>query len=131
MILWLSFSFNLSTTNHYDCRKPRSCDLGFLQFAVVPKLLDKAEADRESHSKAKAVAVAKRLVRESIAIQVLPNSQATIMVPDVVFEIYEQHFRDVGENTFVYNENALKKVVSELSKLSSPTPFTTKQGKRK
>ena len=37
MILWLSFSFNLSTTNHYDCRKPRSHDLGFLQFAVVPK----------------------------------------------------------------------------------------------
>ncbi|MBQ6140359.1 MAG: hypothetical protein IJI54_03650, partial [Kiritimatiellae bacterium] len=29
-------SFNLSAANHYDCRKPRSCDLGFLQFAVVP-----------------------------------------------------------------------------------------------
>ena len=39
MILWLSFSFNLSAANHYDCRKPRSCDLGFLQFAVVPEFL--------------------------------------------------------------------------------------------
>ena len=48
------------------------------------------------------------------------------MVSDKVFEIYKQYFRDVGENTFVYNENALKKVVSELSKLSTPTPFTTK-----
>ena len=95
------------------------------------RLLDKAEADRESRSKAKAVAVAKRLVRESIAPKVLPNSRATKMVSGKVFEIYKQYFRDVGENTFVYNEDALKKVVSELSKLSTPTPFTTKHGTRK
>ena len=95
------------------------------------KLLDKAESERESCSKAQRVAAAKRRVRESIAIQVLPNSRATEMVVSKVFEIYKQYFRDVGENTFVYNENALKKVVSELSKLSTPTPFTTKQGTRK
>ena len=83
------------------------------------KLLAKAEADRESRSKAKAVAVAKRRVRESIAIQVLPNSQDTKMVSSVVFEIYKQHFRDVGNNTFVYDENTIKKVVSVLSKLST------------
>ena len=83
------------------------------------KLLDKAEADRESHSKAKAIAVAKRLVRESMAIKVLPNSRATITVPSKVFEIYKQHFRDVGENTFVYNEDTLKSVASELSKLTT------------
>lgn len=95
------------------------------------KILDRAEADRESRSKAKAVAVAKRLVRESIAIQVLPNSQATKMVSSVVLKIYKKYFRDVGENTFVYNANTMKKVTSELSKLSMQRSFTTKQGARK
>lgn len=95
------------------------------------KLLDKAEADRESRSKAKAVAVAKRFVRESIAIRVLPNSRATKMVSGIVFEIYKQYFRDVGENTFVYDEDALKKVVSELSKLSMQKTFMAKRGIRK
>lgn len=90
------------------------------------KLLDRAEADRESRSKTKAVAVAKRLVRESMAIKVLPNSRATITVSCKVFEIYKQHFRDVGENTFVYNENTLKSVASELSKLTTQKPFTAK-----
>lgn len=92
------------------------------------KLLDKAEADRVSRSKAKAVAAAKKLVRESLAIKVLPNSRATKMVSGKVFEIYKQYFRDVGDNTFVYDENTIKKVVSELCKLSGQRPFTTKQG---
>ena len=95
------------------------------------KLLDRAEADRESRSKAKAVAVAKRLVRESITIKVLPNSRATITVPSKVFEIYKQYFRDVGDTTFVYDENTIKKVVSELCKLSGQRPFTTKQGAKR
>lgn len=95
------------------------------------KLLDKAEADKESRSKAKAVAVAKKLVRESLAIKVLPNSRATNMVSSDVYDIYKRYFRDVGDSTFVYDENTIKKVVSELCKLSGQRSFTTKQGPKR
>ena len=95
------------------------------------KLLDKAESERESCSKAQRVAAAKRRVRDSIAIQVLPNSRATEMVVSKVFEIYKQYFRDVGENTFVYDEDALKKATPELSKLYMQKPFTAKQGTKR
>lgn len=46
------------------------------------------------------------------------------MISGKVFEIYKQYFRDVGENTFVFNENTLKRVVTELSKLSMQKSFT-------
>ena len=82
------------------------------------KLLDRAEADKKSRDYAKAVAIAKKLVRESIVLKVLPNSRATLSVSNAVYKIYKQYFRDVGKNTFVYNDKTMENVISELQRIS-------------
>ena len=94
------------------------------------KLLDRAEADKKSRDYAKAVAIAKKLVRESIVLKVLPNSRATLPVSNAVYKIYKQHFRDVGENTFVCNDRTMNKFIAEVQKIQQPECGGIEKGMR-
>jgi len=83
------------------------------------KLLDRAENDRDSPSKSLAIAVAMKGVREALSVQVM-NNPSTVEMTDAELELCKRHFRDVGENTFVFEpeqkasfDQALKKVRSK------------------
>lgn len=70
------------------------------------KLLDQAENDRDCHSKALAISVAKNGVRNALNLQ-MANDPSNMDLTVEELEICKQYFRDVGMNTFVFEEKQM------------------------
>lgn len=74
--------------------------------------LDMAEAERDS----KAVAKAKEQIRNSISVQAFSDMKSTKDVSPDVLDIYRRYFRDVGDNTLVFTEEALQQSIDAMRK---------------
>ncbi len=82
------------------------------------KLLKRALADRPCPSKAKAIAAAKRLVRNGLVAQAMPGAIHVQNVPQPVLDVYRTFLDDVGDNTFVYSDVQIKKVARAVKENS-------------